>query len=563
MNAHHYIFSITAGVFEAVEGDLVVSSQGGLRVFSRHLSPEEVQQVGEHYMNGTLHVYLDTLITPEFFLVIYDKATANLVVANDKFGNNEIYYTQKDGTFCVANSLQVLFSKMGVKPEIDIVSAYELLSYLTILPPRTIYKDAYTLPVGRMLTYNNGDITTVRYWDLERRLADKVIDYEAHVTKYREIFRETVKEEAEGDIAVALSGGIDSGGILGVLTDIKKAPVPSISVGPQGKDSHDLVSARKTVAYFNSPNVERYPDISLLSLLKEVASTITQPIGGEVIISYAMLYREAKNLGYEKLFFGSGTQLLLGNLKSAQFEYKTRHYERFIPRFILNPLYRLYAWHKGFSENRVAYMTARTWRERFGYAKGALFTRERYLYKALPKDFFDIVTAHLAPIEQSPLDKSDAFVVMEVNSWVECQQQKDGHALARLFGIKPVSPFNTPRVGEYMLRTTDEMRRRNNWKKQLIRDMFKPFVPEHLYTRDGNSLLVPYTAMLEEKRKELLTYLQGNKLIQKIIDMEVYERDYHTLPEPGLSLIRLTSLALWYDAHHDEEHLKQFDVVIK
>lgn len=563
MRTDHYIFSIKSGVWEVISGNLEVSTKGEVTTYSGQLSSKEIEMVFSHYKDGTLPKYLDTLTNPEFILFVCDKSTGTFVVANDKFGNNEIYYISQDNGFFVSNSLQALFLRVGIEPEIDLIGAYELLSFLTILPPRTIYKDASALPVGRMLTYNNGDITTVRYWDLERRLADKVIDYEAHVTKYREIFRETVKEEAEGDIAVALSGGIDSGGILGVLTDIKKAPVPSISVGPQGKDSHDLVSARKTVAYFNSPNVERYPDISLLSLLKEVASTITQPIGGEVIISYAMLYREAKNLGYEKLFFGSGTQLLLGNLKSAQFEYKTRYYERFIPRFILNPLYRLYAWHKGFSENRVAYMTARTWRERFGYAKGALFTRERYLYKALPKDFFDIVTAHLAPIEQSPLHKSDAFVVMEVNSWVECQQQKDGHALARLFGVKPVSPFNTPRVGEYMLRTPDEMRRRNNWKKQLIRDMFKPFVPEHLYTRDGNSLLVPYTTILEEKRKELLTYLQGNKLIQKIIDMEVYERDYHTLPEPGLSLIRLTSLALWYDVHHDEEHLKQFDVVIK
>lgn len=553
-----YLFSIEGDNVKSEKGSLTEYALGLVSAYSEGLSNEEVREVVRAYREGNLASYLDSLSVSAFLCIVVDAQTNTLIAINDKFGNNELYYLKVQQGFFLSNSLQILFASAGVTPEVDVTSAYELLSFLAILPPRTIYKDACALPVGRTLTYTKGEVSTQRYWNLEKRLSVKAVDYDNHVEGYRKAFHDTVKEFAEGKIAVALSGGIDSGGILGVLTDIKKTPVPSISVGAQGKDSYDLLSARKTVAYLHSPNVEIYPDISILELLKLVASNINQPISAEVIISYAMLCKEAKRLGYEKLFLGSGTQLLLGNLKSAQFEYKTRYYERYIPRFILNPLYRLYAWQKGFSENRLAYMTATKWRERFAYAKGALFTRERYLFKALPEGFFDTITAHLAPIEQSTLNKSDAFVVMEMNSWIECQQQKDGHAIAKVFGVKSVSPFNTPKVGEYMLHTSDEMRRRNNWKKQLIRDMFKPFIPDHLYTRDGNSLLVPYTTLLEEKRDALITYLKGNKLIQKIIDTDAYERDYHTLPEPGLNLIRLTSIALWYDTHHDKENLKNF-----
>ncbi len=560
----HYLFKAEGGAVKAEKGMLSEYTSGEVTIYSHGLSDAVIKEILHSYKSEGLIPYVDSLTISTFLCIISDTQKGTIIVINDKFGNNEIYYLKTKTGFYLSDSLSALFDSANITPEVDVVSAYELLSFFTILPPRTIYKEAQAVPVGSMLTHSSEETTCVRYWNLEKRLSDKATDYEAHVNAYRKIFHDTIKQSADGKVAVALSGGIDSGGILGVLTDIKKSPVPSISVGAQGPNSHDLVSARKTVAHFASPNVELYPEAkSFLSLLAFVAKNIQQPISVEMILSCSPVYKKAKEMGYEKLYFGYGTQLLLGNLKSAQFEYATRLYEKYLPRIILNPLYLLYAKYKGFSETRVAYLLASSWRERFGYAKGALYTREKHLFKALPQNFFDEVTAHIAPIEASSIARSDAFVIMEITSWIECQQQKDGHAIARVFEMESIAPWNTPTVAEIMFRTSDEMRRRNKWQKQLIRDMLKPFVPEHLYTRGGNSLLVPYTTLFEEYRPVLIAYLKGNKLIQKLIDMDRYEKDYNTLPEPGLSLLRLTSLALWYDGKHDKNHLEEFESQIK
>ena len=75
--------------------------------------------------------------------------------------------------------------------------------------------------------------------------------------------------------------------------------------------------------------------------------------------------------------------------------------------------------------------------------------------------------------------------------------------------------------------------------------------------RKGKSLVVPYSKLFKNELHRFLPYLRTHSVISDYVNLDYYEKHFHSLPEPGLSLIRLVSFGVWYDARHDLEHLEK------
>lgn len=480
-----------------------------------------------------------------FYAFVELKKAGIFLAFNDPFGCNEIYVTADTAGIRVSSKLN---------PEESVAynraALYEFISCQSVLAPRTILQGVEAVPIAQcvVIDIKNLSYEYKSYWDITDLLTKKAADYNDLTVELREAFRAEILSVKTKNPSVALSGGIDSGCILGILHDAYQKDIPSVSYGPYGKYSDDLESSRITAAYFESTNTELYPDQKMFTDIISVSKELSVPISGEILMANIQLLGVAKKSGSDTMFFGYGTQMMLGNLGLNQLWHKVWWFEAVVPNFIRNFVYKSFLKLNSSSGNGVNVLLSNSWAERFVYKAAPLLSRERFVFKDLPSDFVSNLSGQLDNLSSNKkMCLSDKLVLWYFSTWTNYGQGRNAAAIGRIIGMEVALPYNAPSVGSVLCKTPDAFRKKNKWNKQLWRDAIKPYIPEHLYNRKGKSLTIRYDKILLPHKEEIIEYLEKNELIQEIIDINKLRICAHKLPEPGLMLLRLMTLALWHD----------------
>lgn len=545
--------------------DFASEARNGIEFLYKGFDKSNLDGLFNAYANASLTAYLDATLVPSFALIVIDRTKGVLTAINDKFGGNELYYTSRPQSFFLTDDPKRLFEILGESPKIDLRSTYELLTFHSVKPPRTIYENMFAVPMAHALTYAISDASShlELYWQAHKRFSEKAAAYEPLVTEVRGAFEDVLRKEAGENPGISLSGGIDSGGILGALTKLMGKPVPSVTIGGWGAKTPDLESSRRTAQENGSVNEEIYPTLEDVARLPTFSEHLNQPLLADILLPNALVFERARGHGIKKLAFGFGAEMLLGNLRMSRAVYALAPFERFVPAPILRIVYRLIGFIRRFTRNQIEFLLARSLSARFLHARGALFTRERKYFKNLPSDFIQVIEkeveseAHIGEVETL-----DSVVLMYLFSWVNYLQRRDMGMIAKKYDMGVIMPFDTPQVAEAMFRAPNVFRRLNRWNKQLIRDVLRPYVSDRLHAGVVRSLIVPYSVLFASCQQPLIEYLKTSSLVSELIDLESFQRDYDTLPEPGLSLMRLVGLAIWYDVTWNTKNLANFERAI-
>jgi asparagine synthase (glutamine-hydrolysing) len=251
MNMNYTFRSVGDGcVFDFQQQGLLSISDYGCEIYGGGgIAESRLQEFLDAYRDGILTEVLDGATEHRFFVCIVDNTTKRIVVINDKFGSNEIYYTHNAQGWAISNRIANVIG--NDKPNIDMQGLYESLFLYSIAPPRTIYEGVSSVPMATVLTIDcvAGTHTSVRYWDIEHGFKPKNMNYEEHVKNIRTHFFNAVEEQVDATTGVSLSGGIDSGTLLAMATQVRGGPVQSITFGGHGKSTPDLVEGSRITAH--------------------------------------------------------------------------------------------------------------------------------------------------------------------------------------------------------------------------------------------------------------------------------------------------------------------------
>ncbi len=561
-----FFFKLTNDNFSYNNDELEEYIEGGVLIFSKGFSKKEIPTLAEAFKVGTISKKLNSHTTDVYAIFIYDKNNKEIFAANDKFGSYEIFISKDKDNFVISNNIKSIFLDRKTEPEIEMRSVYELISFYAISPPRTIYKGITALPMASCFNYSveKRNLEIERYWEIEKLFKSKETEYKKVVEGVRNSLVDCVSLYKEKNTGVAVSGGIDSGGILGIFSKVKNKPVKSISIGPRGPETLDLKSARKTVQHTNSENYEIYPKVKEISKLKYFVSELNQPIASDLLFPNSLVFEKAEEISLDSIMNGSGAEMLLGNLKISKIAFYLEKIEKIVPRAIRNPLYKVVGKVKGLSKNQIEFLLARSWPERFLHTRGSLFSREKKYFKNLPDDFLDVFIKDIEKLfDIKKINLLDKLTLVYMFGWTNYLQMRDFTAMGKRYGVCPIMPFDTLRVASALFKTPNKFRRKNNWNKQVIRDALRPYVSEDLYNNKVRSLIVPYTEWFEYSHSEFIKYLRTSKIISETINLDKYEKEYNTLPEPGLSLMRLLGVAIWYDVNWNPRNVENFDKAVK
>src|SRR5271169_4891346 len=164
-----------------------------------------------------------------FAFAIWDAQQHRLFAARDPMGIKPLYFYRSGQYFIFSSEVRTLLGTGLVPGSIDPAGLTSYLTFGSLYDPNTLVEGLSSLPPGCYLTWNDGQVKQVQYWDL---VDPELVESSEHArdagavrrseleTQVTEILDESVRMQLVSDVPVGvfLSGGIDSSSLVGILS---------------------------------------------------------------------------------------------------------------------------------------------------------------------------------------------------------------------------------------------------------------------------------------------------------------------------------------------------------
>jgi asparagine synthase (glutamine-hydrolysing) len=163
-----------------------------------------------------------------FAFAIWDAQRHRLFLARDPMGIKPLYYFKSDHHFIFSSEVRTLLGTGLVPRRIDPAGVINYLSFGSLYDPNTLVDGVMSLPAGSYLTWEEGCVRHVQYWNLadpglaaDNHASDASEESRGEIqSQVADLLDESVRMQLVSDVPVGvfLSGGIDSSCLVGILS---------------------------------------------------------------------------------------------------------------------------------------------------------------------------------------------------------------------------------------------------------------------------------------------------------------------------------------------------------
>jgi asparagine synthase (glutamine-hydrolysing) len=215
-----------------------------------------------------------------FAFAIWDGARRRLVLARDRVGIKQLYYTVAGGQLLWGSEIKCLLRHPAVERRLSPAGLNHFLTFLYTPAPLTIFEGIHELEPAHVLVAEGGRVTLEPYWELDYRV-DPARDEAAAVAGFRERLEEAVRLRLVADVPLGafLSGGIDSGAVVALMSRHAGGPVQTFSIGYEdgGELYDEREYARAVARQYSTRHHEFVVRPDLVDLLPRLVRAFDQP----------------------------------------------------------------------------------------------------------------------------------------------------------------------------------------------------------------------------------------------------------------------------------------------
>jgi asparagine synthase (glutamine-hydrolysing) len=216
-----------------------------------------------------------------FAFGLWDRNKQTLFLARDRLGIKPLYYTLlKDGMFVFSSELKALLAHPGLAREMDPRAVEDYFAYGYVPEPKTIFKQALKLSPGHTLTLRTGQglAESREYWDVPFRSHGPMSDKEAEeelITRLREAVK--IRLVAEVPLGAFLSGGVDSSGVVAMMSGLMNEPVNTCSISFGDPAFNESQYAQKVADRYQTAHHMEQVDEDDFDLIDKLAALYDEP----------------------------------------------------------------------------------------------------------------------------------------------------------------------------------------------------------------------------------------------------------------------------------------------
>jgi asparagine synthase (glutamine-hydrolysing) len=234
-----------------------------------------------------------------FAFAIWDRKARTLLLARDRFGKKPLYFSRLPGRgLAFASELKGLVPILrgaGTAPRVREQAIYDYLSLGVVPQPDTVYDGVHAVRHGHWLTFGDGGLREVPYWqpELEPKAS---LSYRDAQEQLREKLSEAVRLRLRSDVPVGvfLSGGVDSSAVAFEAARHLGGTLRTFTVSVADEDLNEGPVARRTAEALGIENVVLPLHVAPLDELLTIARHFDQPFGDPSAIPSLAVSRLAR-----------------------------------------------------------------------------------------------------------------------------------------------------------------------------------------------------------------------------------------------------------------------------
>lgn len=433
-----------------------------------------------------------------FGMAIWDERKQRLIVVRDPMGIKPIYYSVDGGTLIFGSEIRAVVAGLGSVPGVDPVAIGMFLRYRYTPAPFTAFAGIRKLAPGEMIVAENGVLRTERWYDfVPRPFSRQPSDEEATETLLG-LYRDAMKRHLISDVPVGLllSGGIDSGLLLGLMSECGKGwPTYTVGYGSSFRDD-ELDDAAETARHYGATNTAvRLDQAAFEKALPEIVRTMEEPIASSSIVPmYFVCERARKDVTVALI--GQGPDELMGGYKRHLGVAYGDAWRR-IPgplRTLLsaaaNAMPRSESLKRGVASLGVQ-DRLRRYQNVFSIESGDTIS-SLFRENVMPAGGHDVVLDCWAPHRPNieGLDELGGLQLLELRSSLPDELLMYGDKLSMAHSLEARVPFLDREVVEYVQQLGPRFKVRNGTGKWLHRRVCRKFLPQSIIRRKKRGFAV-------------------------------------------------------------------------
>ena len=218
-----------------------------------------------------------------FTIAIWDKQEKELFICRDRMGVKPLYYFVDEDKFLFSSEVRSILASGLVKRKINKEALIEYFSYQSVSYPHSIIDGIMQLEAGSWMRIKKGKIEKKVYWDLTDTKTDfDFADKQKAQQRIKELMLQSVKRRLVSDVPVGafLSGGIDSGAVVGLMAEAGSTRPNTFNISFQEKEFDESRYANIIAKKFNTnhTNILLKPTV-FLDELHNALNAIDTPTG--------------------------------------------------------------------------------------------------------------------------------------------------------------------------------------------------------------------------------------------------------------------------------------------
>jgi asparagine synthase (glutamine-hydrolysing) len=461
-----------------------------------------------------------------FAFAIWDVPRRRLLLARDRMGKKPLFYTEYNGTFVFGSELKALLAFPRMQPEVDwsFLDAYLALGYLPA--PMTPFRCVQKLPQAHCLTLEAGKSPRVwQYWQPQYTPKRSLSEGEALEELDRRL-HEAVRIRLRSDVPFGafLSGGVDSGTVVALMSRHLQAPVKTFSIGFEEDSHNELPYARQVAQRAGTEHHEAVVRMGDLSILPELARHLDEPFADSSALPTYHVSRNAAAHVTMVLSGDGGDELFGGYTRYAN----ERRLQRVAPlaAAVLRPFRACLERHATFGErgqklSRLAYHATLPFEDSYEAVVGNFSPAAR---RALLRAF-DGTRSWLGPWLQRfrALPLEDRMMAVDLHTYLseDVLVKVDRMSMANSLEVR--APLLDHEVVEFAASLPVSMKLRNSAGKYLLKRYAEGVLTPELVHRKKQGFSVPLAAWFRGDAGTMLLQLLDDEreLVRELFRLEI------------------------------------------
>lgn len=502
-----------------------------------------------------------------FAFALWDKTTQQLFIARDRLGKKPLYYYAQNGRFAFASEIKALLTLNDIPREIRLDAVYDFFAYQYIPDPKSIFQHINKLPPAHYLVLDENGFTLEQYWDVSFANTSTA-DENTHKTQLKALLEKVTAQRMISDVPLGafLSGGVDSSGVVAMMAQASESPVKTCTIGFDDEKFNEADFAREIAEKYHTEHHEFTVHQNVADRLEHIVSFFDEPFADPSLVPTFFVSELARQAVTVAVAGDGGDEMFAGYEKYSIDDVENKLRSKFpsaIRKHLFPALAKLCGAIPGSLGKRgKSLLTSLSHDPAMGfYITNSMMTDEVWSQLVRPEISAQLGNYHPSQMTVDFYNSGDGPDHLSKILYTDIKTYLTGGILVKVDrmsmanSLEVRAPLLDYQVAEFAAKLPSSQKYRNGEKKYLLKEVFKPFIPESLLYRKKMGFSVPLADWFRGELKPIAerTLLKADSGIVTVFRKEQIEKIWHQHQhkgqDHGLVLWSMLMYQMWFNRY--------------